>query len=157
MKVVRLSVLRTGLLYSPGYIPGTHFIRGWVDPGAIVRPEGLCQWTIPVTPSGFEPATYRLAAQCLNQLRHRVLRSNKKHCKYVRNIFTVIGQNLTPTYAVCHMVFVYANWTYTIVALALKHELTCYLTNWSLEKSLLAVVEVRSKKVFICTGKFIFR
>jgi hypothetical protein len=25
MKVVRLSVLRTGRLYPPGYIPGTHF------------------------------------------------------------------------------------------------------------------------------------
>jgi len=31
---------------------------------ATVRPEGLCQGKIPMSPSGIELATFRLLAQC---------------------------------------------------------------------------------------------
>jgi hypothetical protein len=39
---------------------------------ATVRPEGLRQGKIPMSPSGIELATFRLVAQCLKQMRHRV-------------------------------------------------------------------------------------
>ena len=44
-------------------------VRGWVNPRAIVWPEGLCQRKI----------SFRLVAQCLNKLRHHVPQCVKVH------------------------------------------------------------------------------
>jgi hypothetical protein len=67
MKVVRLSALRTGRLYPRRY-PWYSFL---LEAESTHRMAGRIK-SIQITPSGIEPATFRLVAQCLNQLRHRV-------------------------------------------------------------------------------------
>jgi hypothetical protein len=76
MKVIRLTALNTGHLYPP---PPKEiflvliFVRGCVNPRAIVRPEGLDESNISMLPSRMEPATFRFVAQCLNCWRHPVV------------------------------------------------------------------------------------
>ena len=64
----------------PGNTPGTHFCQ------RLSRPQGhsaigriLCQWKIPMTPSGIEPATFRFIAQHLNHWAGQVTDDNMAH------------------------------------------------------------------------------
>jgi hypothetical protein len=97
MKVVRLSVLRTGCLYRPENFLVLISLRGWVNPRAIVQPEGLRQWKIPVTPWGIEPMRLWLVAQCLHQL-----------CYHVPHLHVILRLGIVELY-ICFMV-----WTGTV-------------------------------------------
>jgi hypothetical protein len=68
--VASLSAPRTGRPLPPVRFLVLISVRGSVDPRAIGL--GLGQLKNPVISSGIEPATLRLVAFCLNQLRYRV-------------------------------------------------------------------------------------
>jgi len=70
MKLKRLSALRTGRFYSPGYIPGIHFCYRLSRPqghSAAGRIKSIKNSSETV---GIEPATFGLVAKCHNQLRY---------------------------------------------------------------------------------------
>ena len=69
MKVARLSALRTGRFLPPRKHSRYSFL---LEAESTPGPQcGQKDYVNEMTPSGIEPATFWLVAQCLNQLRHR--------------------------------------------------------------------------------------
>jgi hypothetical protein len=87
MKVVMLSAIHTSWLYPQETSLVIVSVRGWIDLRATAHPEGLCQWKIPVTLLGIEPMTFRLVAQCLNQLHLHV---PQNYIMYVNKIWILV-------------------------------------------------------------------
>lgn len=72
MNVIRLWALFTGRLYPPGEIPGTHFcyrLNRLQGHGVAGRIKSMKNLNVPIG----NRTRFRLAAQCFNKLRHRVL------------------------------------------------------------------------------------
>jgi hypothetical protein len=80
MKVVRMSALRTGRLYPQEILLLLTYAISWADSRDIVRPEELCQWKTPKTPSGIEPAT---SPACSIVPQSSALPRGFKHTKWI--------------------------------------------------------------------------
>ena len=88
LKLVSLSTLCTVHLYPQDTFLVPIYVRDWFDTRAILRPEGLSQSKIPTKPSGIEPATFWLVAQCLNQMGFYALSNANRNSKLHRIVVT---------------------------------------------------------------------
>jgi hypothetical protein len=77
----RLSSLRTGRLYPQEISMLLISVSDGFDPRAMVGPDGLLQWKIPLIPSRIASVTFGLLTQFLDQLRQGVTSLQYIHYK----------------------------------------------------------------------------
>ena len=92
MKVVMLSALRSGRRYPQKISLVLIYVRDWVDPRIIVRPERLCKWNIRMTPSGIEPPTFRFVTQHLNHCTNTVPSRPNTTLNNSQTIFLILSK-----------------------------------------------------------------
>jgi hypothetical protein len=92
-RISRKSAHEGGKAFRPTHRPTLSPTRySWYSfIKARVGLERLSQWNIPATPSGTQPATFRLAAQYLNKLRHRVTSWGRFKYKRMDNANTLMS------------------------------------------------------------------
>ena len=78
IKLLRFPALPTGRLYPRKYSWYSFLLEAESAPGPQCGRKDYVNEKFPVTPSGIEPEIFRLVAQFLNQMRHRVLFSRYK-------------------------------------------------------------------------------